>query len=69
MLSLCVLTGLLGRIVNGVFNINYTNIGVLRFTVFSSNPFTNNKSWSSKAQWLTNPTRNHDIAGSIPGLT
>ena len=20
------------------------------------------------AQWLTNPTRNHDIAGSIPGL-
>jgi len=21
------------------------------------------------AQWLTNPTRNHDVAGSIPGLT
>ena len=20
------------------------------------------------AQWLTNPTRNHDVAGSIPGL-
>ena len=20
------------------------------------------------AQWLTNPTRNHEIAGSIPGL-
>ena len=20
-------------------------------------------------QWLTNPTRNHEIAGSIPGLT
>ena len=20
------------------------------------------------AQWLTNPTKNHDIAGSIPGL-
>ena len=21
------------------------------------------------AQWLTNPTRNHEVAGSIPGLT
>ena len=21
------------------------------------------------AQWLTNPTRNHKVAGSIPGLT
>ena len=21
------------------------------------------------AQWLTNPTRNHEAAGSIPGLT
>ena len=21
------------------------------------------------AQWLTNPTRNHEIAGSIPGFT
>ena len=21
------------------------------------------------AQWLTNATRNHDVAGSIPGLT
>ena len=21
------------------------------------------------AQWLTNPTRNHDVMGSIPGLT
>ena len=21
------------------------------------------------AQWLKNPTRNHEIAGSIPGLT
>ncbi len=21
------------------------------------------------AQWLTNPTKNHEIAGSIPGLT
>ena len=21
------------------------------------------------AQWLTNPIRNHDVAGSIPGLT
>ena len=20
------------------------------------------------AQWLTNPTRNHEVAGSIPGL-
>ena len=20
------------------------------------------------AQWLTNPTRNHELAGSIPGL-
>ena len=20
------------------------------------------------AQWLTNPTRNHEIAGSVPGL-
>ena len=20
-------------------------------------------------QWLTNPTRNHEVAGSIPGLT
>ena len=20
------------------------------------------------AQWLTNPTRNHDVSGSIPGL-
>ena len=20
------------------------------------------------AQWLTNPTKNHDVAGSIPGL-
>ena len=22
-----------------------------------------------KAQWLTNPTRYHDVAGSVPGLT
>ena len=21
------------------------------------------------AQWLTNPTRNHEVSGSIPGLT
>ena len=21
------------------------------------------------AQWLTNPTRNHEVMGSIPGLT
>ena len=21
------------------------------------------------AQWLTNPTRNHEVVGSIPGLT
>ena len=21
------------------------------------------------AQWITNPTRNHEVAGSIPGLT
>ena len=21
------------------------------------------------AQWLTNPSRNHEVAGSIPGLT
>ena len=21
------------------------------------------------AQWLTNPTRNHEVAGSTPGLT
>ena len=21
------------------------------------------------AQWLTNPTRNHEVAGSIPGLS
>ena len=21
------------------------------------------------AQWLTNPTRKHEVAGSIPGLT
>ena len=21
------------------------------------------------AQWLTNPTRNHEVAGSVPGLT
>ena len=21
------------------------------------------------AKWLTNPTRNHEVAGSIPGLT
>ena len=21
------------------------------------------------AQWLTNPTRNHEVAGPIPGLT
>ena len=21
------------------------------------------------AQWLTNPTSNHEVAGSIPGLT
>ena len=21
------------------------------------------------AQWLTNPTKNHEVAGSIPGLT
>ena len=21
------------------------------------------------AQWLTNPTRNHEVTGSIPGLT
>ena len=21
------------------------------------------------AQWLTNPTRNHEVAGSFPGLT
>ena len=21
------------------------------------------------AQWLTNPTRNHEVEGSIPGLT
>ena len=21
------------------------------------------------AQWLTNPTRNHDVAGSVPDLT
>ena len=21
-----------------------------------------------KVQWLTNPTRNHEVAGSIPGL-
>ena len=21
------------------------------------------------AQWLTNPTRNHEVAGLIPGLT
>ena len=20
------------------------------------------------AQWLTNPTRNHEVAGSVPGL-
>ena len=27
------------------------------------------KSWNSVvAQWLTNPTRNHEVAGSIPGL-
>ena len=21
------------------------------------------------AQWLTNPTKNHEVSGSIPGLT
>ena len=26
------------------------------------------KNISSQAQWLTNPTRNHEVAGSIPGL-
>ena len=23
---------------------------------------------SLMAQWLTNPTRNHEVAGSVPGL-
>ena len=36
--------------------------------------FLNNKTWKLKsgvlvmAQWLANPTRNHEAAGSIPGL-
>ena len=29
----------------------------------------NNKCWSSRRAAETNPTRNHEVAGSIPGLT
>ena len=33
-------------------------------------PLLKKASWSSVvAQWLTNPTRNHEFVGSIPGLT
>ena len=28
----------------------------------------NNQGVPVMAQWLTNPTRNHEVAGSIPGL-
>ena len=28
----------------------------------------NDKGVPIVAQWLTNPTRNHEVAGSIPGL-
>ena len=33
--------------------------------------FQQKKKWDGvpiMAQWLTNPTRNHEVAGSIPGL-
>ena len=30
---------------------------------------TNNSAVPVMAQWLTNPTRNHEAASSIPGLT
>lgn len=41
------LTALLGRIVNGVFNINYTSVGVLRSVVFANYSITHNKSFAN----------------------
>ena len=48
----------------------------LRKLIINSHPKPKIKVFSYKyecgvpitAQWLTNPTRNHDVAGSIPGL-
>ena len=42
----------------GIVSYPDTN-SALKFATFRS---------SHHGQWLTNPTRNHEIAGSIPGL-
>ena len=41
--------------------ISFPELSRVRVEVLRRGPFV--------AQWLTNPTRTHEVAGSIPGLT
>jgi len=43
---------------------------VFTFLAFTAHQVANIKFWgvSIVAQWLMNPTKNHEVAGSIPGL-
>ena len=56
----------------------YRNIGIWNRERFIAGPCKETGASSLKkpklgvpimAQWLTNPTRNHEVEGSIPGLT
>ena len=46
-----------------LFIVNHLLIGCSQFLTIK-----NNTGVPVMAQWLTNPTRNHEVAGLIPGL-